>query len=253
MSKKDISDVLKEWPFDPENLNVRRIEGEDGHDKVQLRLDLGLFQMEAEGRPDGKKPYGYENVLTYYQAELQRVLDETGSEKNFTLDTDALTELQQESIQYYHRYLCFSELNEHKEVIRDTRHNLEVLEFVENNVDNEEDAWSFLQYFPYILMMKTQAFVQLSLENETYDDALHRIEQSLDQVRKFNKKWGLKESDHSNRELKILEEWRATVENKRPVSPFEKLQAELEEAVEHEKYERAAQLRDQIEHLQQQE
>ena len=253
MARKDISDVLNEWQFDPENLNVRRIEGRDGKDKIQLRLDLGLFQMEADGRPDGDRPYGYTNVLEYYQSELQRTVDEGGSEKDFILDTEALTELQQESIQYYHRYLCYSELNNHKAVIRDTRHNLEVLEFVENNVEDKEDAWSFLQYYPYILMMNTQAYVQMALEDETYEEALQRIEFSLEKIRQFNKKWGLQESERSSREIEILEEWRATVENKRPVSKFEKLQAELEEAVELEKYERAAQLRDELETLQQQE
>ncbi len=253
MSKKDISDVLNEWPFEPENLNVRRIHGADNKDKIQLRLDLGLLQMETEGRPDGNKPYGYINVLSYYQSEMERVAEETGSEKNFTLDSEALAELQQESIQYYHRYLCYSELNDHEGVIRDTEHNIEALEFVENNVADEEDAWSFLQYYPYILMMNTQAHVQLALENEIYDEALQRIEESLQLIRDFNEKWGLKESDQSEREIRILEDWKATVQDKQPVSKYEQLQAELEEAVKSERYERAAQIRDQIQHLQHQE
>jgi len=253
MARKDISDVLNDWPFDPESLNVRRIQGDDDQDKIQLRLDLGLLQMEADGRPDGERPYDFENALIYYQNELERVVEETGSEKNFTLDSEALAELQQESIQYYHRYLCFSELNDHKGVIRDTKHNLEVLEFVENNSVEEDEAWSFLQYYPYILMMNTQAHVQLALETESFEDAMERIEQSLQLIRGFNEKWGLKESEQSQREIQILEEWKATVLNKRPVSKYDQLQAELEEAVELEKYERAAQLRDQIEHLQQQE
>ena len=36
----DISDILKHWPFKPGEVNVRRIIGSDGREKLQLRLDL---------------------------------------------------------------------------------------------------------------------------------------------------------------------------------------------------------------------
>ena len=41
--KKDITDLLQAWTFDPE-ANVRRIEGEDGIEKIQVRIDQGAFQ-----------------------------------------------------------------------------------------------------------------------------------------------------------------------------------------------------------------
>ena len=36
--KEDITDLLQAWTFDPE-ANVRRIEGEDGIEKIQVRID----------------------------------------------------------------------------------------------------------------------------------------------------------------------------------------------------------------------
>ena len=53
----DISGVLRGWTFQPGQVNVRLIRGSDGKPKLQLRLDLGLLQMELNGRPDGKKPH----------------------------------------------------------------------------------------------------------------------------------------------------------------------------------------------------
>ena len=41
--------------------------GSDGKEKVQLRLDLGLIQMEMSGRPDGTRPKSCESLLTYHQ------------------------------------------------------------------------------------------------------------------------------------------------------------------------------------------
>ena len=63
---QDISRVLREWTFDATKVNVRRILGEDGKEKIQLRLDLGVLQMEVDGRPDGKRPFGQESLLDYH-------------------------------------------------------------------------------------------------------------------------------------------------------------------------------------------
>ena len=51
----DITNALADWEFDPDDVTVRTIEGADGREKIQLRLDLGLMQMEVDGRPDGRR------------------------------------------------------------------------------------------------------------------------------------------------------------------------------------------------------
>ena len=53
----DISHLLDHWDYQPGQVVVRRLVGKDGQEKIQLRLDLGLLQMNAQGRPDGKKPF----------------------------------------------------------------------------------------------------------------------------------------------------------------------------------------------------
>ena len=77
---KDISHILKGWGYRPGQVTVRRITGDDGMDKVQLRLDLGLLQMEMVGRPDGKRPHGYESLLHYYQHHLEDHLKRNGTD-----------------------------------------------------------------------------------------------------------------------------------------------------------------------------
>ena len=41
----DISDILADWPYEPGQISARKITGDDGKEKIQLRLDLGLLQM----------------------------------------------------------------------------------------------------------------------------------------------------------------------------------------------------------------
>ena len=59
----DISDILQQWHHKPGEVTVRRITSSDGQPRIQMRLDLGLLQMEIEGRPDGHKPHGCESLL----------------------------------------------------------------------------------------------------------------------------------------------------------------------------------------------
>lgn len=67
----DISKILSEWPFEPGQVNARLIDGDDGEPKIQVRLDLGLIQLNWSGRPDGQKPFGMESLLEYHEAQQE--------------------------------------------------------------------------------------------------------------------------------------------------------------------------------------
>ena len=60
---KDISAILGGWDYEADELQVRIVAGDDGRDKVQMRVDLGLIQLELSGRPDGTRPEGFDSLL----------------------------------------------------------------------------------------------------------------------------------------------------------------------------------------------
>src|SRR5437870_2039393 len=64
---KDLTPILDGWRHDPENFSVRIIPGDDGRDKIQVRLDLGVLQMEVDGRPDGESPEGQESWFEVFR------------------------------------------------------------------------------------------------------------------------------------------------------------------------------------------
>ena len=68
----DLTRLLNEWPYEPGKLNVRLITADDGEQRVQVRLDLGILQMHVDGRPDGQRPSGYDSLLEYHEARLER-------------------------------------------------------------------------------------------------------------------------------------------------------------------------------------
>jgi hypothetical protein len=48
----DLNTILKDWPHENGNIKVRKITGLDGREKLQLRVDLGVLQMEMSLRPN---------------------------------------------------------------------------------------------------------------------------------------------------------------------------------------------------------
>ncbi len=56
LANKDITPILKGWDYEPGTINVRKVIGMDGSPKLQMRLALGLFQMEMTGAPMASIP-----------------------------------------------------------------------------------------------------------------------------------------------------------------------------------------------------
>src|ERR687883_394689 len=82
---KDILPLLKGWDYEPGTINVRKIHGADGLPKLQMRLNLGLLQMEMSGRPDGARPHGCESLLDYFEEQLREHEDQHGTDLGFHL------------------------------------------------------------------------------------------------------------------------------------------------------------------------
>src|SRR5713101_5064611 len=154
----DISHLLDQWDYQPGQVVVRRFKAKDGKEKLQLRVDLGLLQMNAEGRPDGKRPFGHPSLFEYQQSRLHRyVAAHDGSDEGFRLKAEECAKLQLEAIQYHHRYICLLQLEDYAAVVRDAERNLAVFDFVAKHAESEDLAWSLQQFRPQLLMVLTRA------------------------------------------------------------------------------------------------
>jgi len=242
----DLNTLLQDWPHESGNIKVRKILGLDGREKLQLRIDLGLLQMEMSGRPDGHRPHNCDSLLQYHQRRAARAATR-GDE--YELTAEQCSELQQEGIQYYHRYLSLFQINEFPAVIRDTQRNLDLFEFVAEHTDRDEVVWSFQQFRPYVLMMNTRAKASIFLADGKFPEAIREIERGRDAIVDFFQQSNFPEMAQKSSEIAFLEEWLEEVTSKRPLSKLEVMQREMELAIASELYERAAELRDAIKPL----
>ncbi len=238
----DISSALSGWSFEPGQVNVRIIRGRDGKAKIQLRLDLGLLQMEVSGRPDGRRPHKCASELDYQLHRLKKHCESTGNENDFQLTRRECQRLREESAMFYHRYLSLFVLGQYDGVVRDTRHNIGILNLCRDFGPTEQDRELLEQYRPYIIMMEGRARACAALRDGFVNTSIAYLRGTL---RNVIRTYGNPAASQSPEAL-ILADMIHDIRRQLPPDPREELHRLLKKAVAGEKYEEAAQLRDQL-------
>ena len=239
--------MLDDWVYEPGKAMVRKITGKHGSELIQMRIDLGVLQMHTLGRPDGHRPHDMESLLDFHIEKLESHLNEfDGDDTKYKLSADECVALQQEAIQYHHRYICFFQLEAYEDVIQDADRNLDAIEMVEQYGPSDQMSWTLRQLTPQLLLMRTRAVSALSLNDEEFDQAILDVKDGIEALQSFLKDHMSQEAADQNGELHALNNWLEEVRDTRPMSKREKLEKELTEAVQKEDYERAAEVRDAI-------
>src|SRR5690606_19892536 len=172
--------LLRKWPYDPQTLSVRRIRGGDGREVLQMRVDLGILQLETTGRPDGTRPGG---CSTYYDYLLTRAMKQADS---FLLDEEQCREVDREFVQFYHRRICWLRLQDYPRAAADAQHTLALMAFCREHSDDEQWVLSHEQYRPFVLLHRVQAEALYELEDgDGVDAAVAAIDQGLVEMQEF--------------------------------------------------------------------
>lgn len=243
----DIGGILEGWDYKgPHHLIVRKIVGDDGRTKIQMRVDLGVLQMEWQNRPDGKRPFGQPSLLDHYHGLLRQQKAKYGTDAHFSLSHEDCEKLQGESFQYYYRRISFFELEAYEEAGRDAEHNLEIMDLVRSYAGEEKDKLEFEQYRPFVIMHRTRARGLMAVERKDIAEALRYIEEGVEEIEAFFRLYDRLDLIEQSQELKVLREWVEQIKKQRPLSPEEQLRAALQEAIDNEEFERAAEIRDEL-------
>ncbi len=238
----DIRSILDDWPHRPGEVNCRRIIGRDGEEKIQMRLDLGMLQMETKGRPDGKRPHG----LDYHEHRLKRHFEIHGPSDPFRLSESDCRLLREEGMMYYHRYLATFVLEDYAAVSRDTARNLRLFDLVNRYARTDDDRFALEPYRPYVIMMNTRARANLEMHYERYREAIEVVEAGKTAIAGLYEAVAPDDEPSQSGEWALLDDLAAEIREKIPVDPAEKLMVDLNTAIAEERYEDAARLRDSL-------
>jgi hypothetical protein len=241
----DISHILKAWRFDPEDdLMVRIVRGDDHRSKIQMRIDMGLMQMELDGHPASERPEGEESWLDYYERR-RREYEESKVDDYFTLSEEDCRKLRREGVQYYYRYLSLMKIEDYPRVVRDTDRNLRLFAFAKKHAAREMDRWALDQYRPYVIMMNTRARASLILRDDPAGGiagAVELFDEGIGKIVMFYNEYGIASELENSTELSLLKALKKEFIRMSPPS----LEDELARAISEERFEDAASIRDRL-------
>ena len=235
--------LFADWPYEFGEVAARIVPGADGREVLQLRVEMGVLQMETSGRPDGSRPGGYPTCLDWLQAEVIKEGD------SFELDAARCMEIDREFVQFFHRRVAWLALREFDRAVADADHTLALMDFSSLYAPHSEWAEMHEQYRPFVLFHRTQAAALATLERGGPETAIVEIDAGSATIRELLvRDRDAADSDAGDLEqdelLVKLAEMKVAIAEHYDVTSS--LTQQLADAIAAEQYELAAQLRDQL-------
>jgi hypothetical protein len=203
-----------------------------------MRIDMGLMQLEVEGRPDGTRPQGEESFYDYLVSQCLLEGDD------LVLTDEQCTEVDREFVQFYHRRICWLKLQEYRQAVADADHTLGLMDFCVKHSPDENWTVSHEQYRPFVMFHRIQAAALAELEDSGPEAAVHQLNLGLTRLQQLFCDHDAEEQFEEDELVKRLTELRESL--RREYSVGRTLHEQLADAVASEQYELAAQLRDEL-------
>ncbi len=235
---QNLDGILKDWEFDPGSVSVRMVSGDDDRKVIQMRIELGVLQLETKGRPDGWKPEGSD---TYFDYLLELEMSQ-GDDFEFT--DEQCFECDREFVQFYHRRICWLAMQEYDKAVLDAEHTLGLMDMCLRHSSDEQWKLTHEQYRPFVLYHKIQAGAMHKLVDDDAEGAIQQINLGLDQLRAVYEKHELAEDFDDDELVARLVDLRESLRDQFDVGRT--LREQLADAIASEQYEQAAQIRDEI-------
>ena len=161
------------------------------------------------------------------------------------MDDTRCFDVDREFVQFYHRRICWLQLKEYENAVRDADHTLKLMDFCRLHSPDEEWTLSHEQYRPFVMFHRIQAAAFAAIErDEGAESAIEEINTGLEKLRILFEEFSSEENFEDEELAQRLIELREELRKKYQVG--QTLTEKLSDAVAQEQYELAAQLRDEL-------
>lgn len=234
MSQEDLTDFLRAWPEITNVMQVRIVAAEDGRPLLQRRIEMGVVQMEATGRPDGARPYGCASILEAFRTRAAGT----------ALSSDDLAETLGEARLYFHRALALAALGQIDAAGRDATHARQVLA-IDAEARRGADARVASSLRAQSIVLGVRAEVARAMRDHGSAQAIEAIDRGLTELGECLA------ADSSGASSiqgapELLRALRDSLVLKLPASQRDELRRRLDAAIRAENFELAAILRDEL-------
>ncbi len=249
--RRDLDDVIQGWPYDPEPGEVlaREVRARDGRTVLQVRIELGVLQLEVGGRPDGLRPHGFVSYLDYlrHSAASRGPVQGGKPSSAWAMSEQQRNETDREFIQFYHRRVAWLSLRRYDKAIQDADHTLALMDFVRRHGGDADYIASHEQFRGLVLFHRTQAATAMALERRKPEEAIDILREGVENLADHQRAWWDDHDADESPNPTLVEQLRGLENEIRKNFSVEKtLREQLDEAVASEDYEAAARLRDRI-------
>jgi hypothetical protein len=237
----DIEAALKGWEYKPGVVQARLVQVRGGREVIQVRVDLGILQLETANRPDGARPHG---LATYFDYLQQQAGAAARAGKEFVLNEEQCLEADREFVQFYHRRISWLALRQFTRAVADADHTLAFMDFVRDHSPSEEYTQAHEQYRGFVVFQRTQAAAAGAVEEQNFEKAVDEIRAGLEKMRAFFASFEAEEQMEEDGMVQQLQKMEKSLREMHGIEAT--LHEQLDAAVAREDYETAAKLRDKL-------
>lgn len=242
----DLNLFTADWQPSRDAIAARRLIGSDGAECIQLRVDLGLLQMAAHGRPDGERVCGQPTALAHARHELRL---------GRPISSEIEAEIERELHQYNYRRLAYNGLSDDalaandmtsaidlmQRTIVDTDHCLDLLRLLAEHC--EESAAGNAAQVPVLVFNRARLHSRALALEDRFEEAIDAAREGIDALTEALSLAGFDE-DQMSRDAGLAY-LRQTIERMRKQNNIgQTLVERLADAVAREDFAAAARLRD---------
>lgn len=249
MFANDLDPLIRNWPYEPDRVSVRQVMGRDKRLKLQLRIDLGVLQLEWRGRPDGRKVEGYASQLEKHQERLARFVRRCGASLGFDITATECERLREEMLLYYQRVVCLFVLDAYEQAIDDLDHCRRIIELCERFGADRHIIESMVAIVPHMVVMNTKAMTARLLSEGRAKEALDQTISGVCELLNHFCAHGTIEDYKRSDQFCVLERLRLQLAAQLDGDDRVRLRRALRLAVREERYEEAARIRDELDLL----
>jgi len=224
----DLTNLLRSFAFEPGRVNARLLRSADGRELLQVRVELGVLQMECTGRPDGGA-----SVLEGLQA------------AGMPLGSLQTAALRLELVQLQQRAVAFLAVADAARALRDADAVLTGTELIVRRGLPLDREWAESARFS-VLVLRTRCAVAAWSAAGQPREAARAIESGLQDLREAAERVGIAEGFEALGDVIALRSLRDSLVPQLPPAQRAELEARLRAAIVAENYELAAILRDEL-------
>lgn len=246
---QDLHSLIGDWDYDPDRVSVRRILGIDGRLKLQMRVDLGVMQVEYRGRPDGRRVEGFATCLDYQSNRLSCYIKRCGTSLGFAISNAQCGCLRSELMQYYQRVVCLFILDAFDEAVADLDHCHRIIELCTRYGRDTVAIDAMLAIVPHLVVMNTKAVTSKLLGTGQIKAAFDRTLDGVCELLNHYCTHGTLDDYRASPQVDVLERIRLQLGTRLDADDRTRLRRALRLAVREERFEEAARLRNALQEL----